>query len=355
MKNIFTIIGGLIMVTLVTVGANGCDFSGAGGIFRSADQGDNFVLSATIEGTDKAISSQNILILTSRPTDSTNILAGAIEGLYQSINGGETWAEVPNFTGERVAGIKYNPADDQNLFLTISNRIVRTTDGGTTWRAVYSDPSIIGTLEMNPKNAAELYIGNMDGIVIKSRNSGESWSTIGSFNTPVMKVVVSPTNPNYVYAVTASEVYVSKNGGDTWEEITPVKDTTTIAPEITNNFNEYMIQPLISGAVDYFNQDVFYLLTSFGLFGTANSGTNWAYIEEIPLDPEAPQILNVISSPLRKNTLMLVSQNRFYQSVDRGATWSVYGIPTEKPLKAILENDQFIIVGTSAEDIYPEE
>lgn len=125
----------------------------------------------------------------------------------------------------------------------------KTEDFGASWYNVsdgfFSTPSI-GAIRVAPSDAKTVYVGTgSDGIrsnvitgkgVYKSTDAGKSWTHIGLEKTgQIGAVEVHPGDPNVVYvaaigqafnANTERGVYRTKDGGQNWEKVLFVSDTT---------------------------------------------------------------------------------------------------------------------------------
>jgi photosystem II stability/assembly factor-like uncharacterized protein len=104
--------------------------------------------------------------------------------------------------------------------------VVFTHDGGATWGQTGLIETVAGWQGFNSTaewaNDSTLYIGSESpisgGRVAKSTDGGATFvrADAGIPDVPVNRVLVSPTDPNTVYAATFLGVYRSTNGGTSW-------------------------------------------------------------------------------------------------------------------------------------------
>jgi photosystem II stability/assembly factor-like uncharacterized protein len=155
----------------------------------------------------------------------------------------------PTNIGGRITDIVADPANDQIIYVAAaSGGIFKTTDGGVTWNPIFdAAPTLsMGALAMDPQNSTIIYAGtgesNFAGAtyfgtgVYKSTNAGQSWTQIGLDETRFIgRIVVHPEDPNIVWVAAAGEqfntsgdrgLYLSEDGGATWERKLFVNDTT---------------------------------------------------------------------------------------------------------------------------------
>jgi hypothetical protein len=107
-----------------------------------------------------------------------------------------------------------------------SGFVVFTHDGGATWGQNGLIQTVPGWQGFNATVAwadnNTLYVGSESpisgGRVAKSTNGGASFvrADTGLPDVPVNRILVSPTNPNTLYAATFLGVYRSVNGGSNW-------------------------------------------------------------------------------------------------------------------------------------------
>jgi hypothetical protein len=121
--------------------------------------------------------------------------------VFKSTDGGESWSN----TGLTDLGVRKLIIDRRMpacFYAATDRSIVKSSDGGTTWRAIYPFP--VWTLALDPRSSTTIYAGTSDG-VIKSINGGGSWNAIniGLAARMVRALAVDPQIPTIVYAGTS--------------------------------------------------------------------------------------------------------------------------------------------------------
>jgi hypothetical protein len=77
----------------------------------------------------------------------------------------------------------------------------------------------VHTLAIDPRTAETVYAGGRG--VMKSTNGGGSFGLVGLNDADVQALVISPSNPQTIYAGTYSPggVFRSTDGGGTWQSV----------------------------------------------------------------------------------------------------------------------------------------
>jgi photosystem II stability/assembly factor-like uncharacterized protein len=229
-----------------------------GGVYKTTDGGNTW-----LNVSDGYFKTGSVGALAVAPSDANVVYAGmgetcirgnmsAGDGVYKSINGGDTWKHIglgdTHFIGEMVVHPK-NPdvvwvAALGHAFGSDGNKrrgVFKTTDGGQTWsKVLYKGPKAGAVdIEIDPTNPRVLYAslweayrtpwkmvsGGPGSGLYKSTDGGETWTNISK--RPGMPkgvlgkigVAVSPVNPDRVWAMVENDnggVFRSDDKGKTW-------------------------------------------------------------------------------------------------------------------------------------------
>jgi photosystem II stability/assembly factor-like uncharacterized protein len=187
---------------------------------------------------------------------STYYVASASGGVWKSIDGGINFKSIfddqpissigsiavassdPNviYVGSGEANIRGNVA--------AGNGIYKSVDAGKTWTHVWKQEGQIGTMVVDPRNADVAFAAvlghafgpNSERGVYRTKDGGKTWQQVlkKDADTGASDVAVDPSNPNIVFAGLwqarrrpwdlvsggpGSGLYVSRDGGDTWKQL----------------------------------------------------------------------------------------------------------------------------------------
>ncbi|MEM7584301.1 MAG: glycosyl hydrolase [Acidobacteriota bacterium] len=174
------------------------------------------------------------------------------DGVYKSLDGGESWEKVGLEASEHIGNIVVDPRDSNVVYVAAQGPLwsaggdrglFKTTDGGATWEKLLGDDEYTGVNEvrMDPRDPDVLYAsthqrlrtvaalinGGPGSGIHKSVDGGETWRelTHGLPKADMGKIglAISPQNPDVVYATVElanreGGFFRSENGGGTWEK-----------------------------------------------------------------------------------------------------------------------------------------
>lgn len=157
------------------------------------------------------------------------------------------WTELgPGNIGGRTRKLFVNPTDPSILFTGgVGGGVWRSTDGGGSWKSLTDALANLAVcaLAVVPGPTLDqfvIYAGTGEGFlsldvtrggsgasgngIFRSTDGGATWQhlpdTINNSNFEyVNDLVVSPTNPNRVYAATQTGIWRTINGGDSWQQV----------------------------------------------------------------------------------------------------------------------------------------
>jgi photosystem II stability/assembly factor-like uncharacterized protein len=205
-----------------------------------------------------ALMSGRITDLVGHPTNARILYAGtAGGGVWKSSDGGSSFVSIFDKYAQSIGTIAIDPNNpDQVLWVgtgetwtrnsvSVGDGLYKSTDGGVSWKKVgFEKSERISSIQINPKNSDEVYVGVLGPLwgdskergVYKTSDGGKSWEQLlaGDNNTGCSELIVDKNNPNVLYAAfwefrrTAwgfnsggekSAMYKSTDAGKTWNKI----------------------------------------------------------------------------------------------------------------------------------------
>ncbi len=244
-----------------------------GGIYKSTDGESWSDLSngLTISQMYALSTAQTVsdVIITGLQDNGTKV---SYSGVWTDVIGGDGMRCLIDFTDENTQygslyyGDIYRTTDNWNVTYTeISNNIPGGANGA--WVTPY-------VLDPNDNNT--IYVGYAD--LWKSTNKGNSFTKIGSFGSTLASIAVAPSNSQYIYVATGSNIQKTQNGGSAWSSITaglPVSENSITYIAVKND-DPLTVWVTLSG------------YNNHGVYETTNGGSTWTNISaglpEIPVN-----------------------------------------------------------------------
>ena len=170
--------------------------------------------------------------------------AGAFHGsIHASPDGGRTWearatglsqANVYSLASARINGRTRLFAGTEPAHLFISDDLGRRWSEVPSLRSVPSVPKWsfpapphighVKHINFEPQNPTTMYASVEVGGLLKSTDAGEHWQEFPSLYEDVHRTMIHPSNPKFLYAVTGRGLYISPEGGATWDQWTRRED-----------------------------------------------------------------------------------------------------------------------------------
>jgi photosystem II stability/assembly factor-like uncharacterized protein len=184
-----------------------------------------------------------VTLLAIHPASSVLYAATEDFGIIKSSDGGLNWSSVTPAAGFIPAALALDPRSPLIAYVTNpelnkSGSILKTIDGGLSWtpsdaglpldvvpafatvgvHALVTDPQVPTTLYAGTERVVDERQPAIGG-VFKSVDGGTSWSASSDGlppNTRVSLLAIDPTDPDTLYALTASGLFESLDAGGTW-------------------------------------------------------------------------------------------------------------------------------------------
>lgn len=264
------------------------------------------------------------------------------DGIYRSIDAGESWTRVGLEQTERIARVLVHPKDGNTVYACAAGHlfddhdergVYRTKDAGKNWQKVLFVGRDAGCadLAMDPSNPSILYAGmwqfrrsasffssgGPNSGLHKSTDGGTTWTRLKK-DLPAgdlgrIAISVSPAKPEVVYAVVESQktaFFRSDDRGESWKEM----NASTVVAQRPFYFSlvvadpksaDRVYKPGLQAAVSDDGGKTWGVLGSGGPFGPSYHSD----VHALSINPQNP------------DQLVMGTDGGVYISADRGATW----------------------------------
>src|SRR5579859_7556621 len=187
----------------------------------------------------------------------------------------KSWISVGPDGGD-VRSLSADPANPNRILLgTSAGQIYQSEDGGRTWqryvRIGKGNDYVIDHIIFNPKQPGVLFVAawtleREGGSLFKSTDDGHTWKPVSALEgKSIRALAIAPSDPNVLVAGALDGVFQSKDGGETWQRISPES-----SGEIKN---------IESIAIDPANPDAVYAGTWHLPWKTSDDGKSWHNIK----------------------------------------------------------------------------
>ena len=336
-------------------------------IVLSTDSGVSWKDVGLAEQANQAFPAQ-LYDIVAHPRDPDILYLGTSGSLWESINGGATWARVRDEKGilsypTNVYQVAISDAMPQLMYLRLYQngfgRIFRSQDGGVTVEEVFTlakKDTLITDLALVPNDPMHVFISTQEGLIYESDNGGHTWKPIAHFVQPVNKIIVNPDNPRELYIARANGIASrTVDGGENWHDLasTAQKQSSGNNPFEFENFLAPFRTSTPAGqyslAIVPGNFEQVYYATPSGMFRSTDSGTTWQPIDTL-IPPASVQLTLVNSLPDSPGHIFSAASNHIYESMDGAQTWHIQDIPTKLNVQKLLlqpqkNNRMFVILG----------
>lgn len=267
------------------------DFSAGipGKLFRSSDGGQTW---DTVDVAD--VSFNDVRFVSSNP----EIAYAAAGDVRRSTNGGTSWSIVTDeieFTRTfKILSLAIAPDRPQTVYagtggFSANGEVIKSTDGGESWRWLdgIGKRNSIESLAISPRNSEVVYAGVTGGTILRTIDGGASWRSVFSrppdVSAAIVSIVFASQEGEHLYAsARSSGIFESADGGQTWTRLGALPDSVELV-------NDLAVPP---------DRDELYAATTEGVFrkrGTGewepmNEGFSHARVRRVEISPDGERI-----------------------------------------------------------------
>jgi photosystem II stability/assembly factor-like uncharacterized protein len=195
--------------------------NGGGGVFRSDDAG--------VTWKPAGLDGHAVRALARAPSSPDLLIAGALDGIYRSLNAGRSWQRISPPDDEEIRNIDsiaIDPKDPDVIYAGTFHLPWKTMNGGRTWRPIHEgmiDDSDVMSMVVDRTNSRRIYASACSGIY-RSDDAGAEWRKIQGIPYAARRthaIRQDPHRPQTIYAATTEGLWRTLDAGSTWQRLTP--------------------------------------------------------------------------------------------------------------------------------------
>lgn len=300
-------------------------------------------------------------------------------GVWKTTDAGDSWTNVSDgyFGSASVGAIDVAESDPNVIYVGTGSACIRgntsmgdglykSDDGGDTWSHVgLPEAGQVGRIAAHPRNADVAFAAvlghpfgpNPQRGVFRTTDGGDTWENVlfVSDSTGAVDVAINPKNPRIVYAgmwraerkpwtlISGAEeggIYRSRDGGDSWERLegglpTGLVGKTAVTVSPADPDRVWVLIEAPNG--------------KGGVYRSDDSGDTWQHIYRgRELQQRAWYYTHIYADPQDENTVYALNTG-YYKSIDGGRSFQRIGVPhgdvhdlwlnPNDPRKQIVGND----------------
>lgn len=262
---------------------------------------------------------------------------GTLNGVFRSVDGGATW-ESSALAGQWINQV-VGRSGASAVYARATGDLHATRDGGETWTPVLSD---VTTVSVDPAGASTVWAGLVDGVIVKSADSGSSWNVV-SREFAGRYIVTIVFDAQAMYALTYDGLFRSADAGVSWTIARPplefvsavyggaaalyvVGSSGSLCRSFDSaqtwascNLDQYFSRLIeipdgVPGAAPRLLASAFQ-----GLLESRDSGATWAPVAGAP---GSAGFIQGLAADFTSSLIVAGNDRRVYLSQDLGASWA---------------------------------
>lgn len=319
--------------------------SGDGGVFKSTNSGDAWTQKSavpSVDGSKHSIGAASVGSLVQDPSDPQALYIGTSEnGLWLSYDGGDSWRTTPQVSRGAVTSVAVDPKAKCTVYATVENKLVKTEDCTRTWAVRYLDSAadrLTTAVAVDTYNPQLVWLGNMNGSLFQSQDSGMTWKLSHAFDGRILRIVMAANDSRRIYvALQGKGIWRTDDGGANWKDLSP-------------NYQKF------AGSADFMDltlgvsePKLVLFASKFGILRSRDGGDTWEKVELLT-PPGTTLIYSLAVDPRDPNVIYYGTATTFYRSQNGGVNWIPKKLPTSRAATVLLvdrSNSSVLYMGTT--------
>ncbi|MEK7516542.1 MAG: hypothetical protein AAB562_03015 [Patescibacteria group bacterium] len=317
--------GALALMGAGCVTIQGSGGAADGGVYKSANKGEEWVQKAavlTIPGRTASIASVNTINISADPQDPRALYLGTAEsGLWVSYDGAESWFAAGGLARGQVPAVAVDPKTKCTIYAAFENKVMKSTDCSREFKGVYFDSRqgvTVTAVALDSFDPKIVYAGLSTGDLLKSADSGATWSPSFRFESPVRKILIDHLDTRIVYAATAERgIWKTTNAGKDWADVNAGLEKFAGS----KTFRDMATDRSATGTL--------VLASQYGLLKTRDGGNSWEALQLLT-PPGSATIYSLAVNPKDGNEMYYGTGSTFYKTANGGINWSTRKLPSSR-------------------------
>lgn len=259
----------------------------------------------------------------------------------------------PDNIGGRVVDIEIDPIHPNIVYAgAATGGVFKSYDSGLTWSPIFDEQTVltIGDICIDPLNPQIIYVGtgeangghnNFPGAgIFKSVDGGDTWELKGlEESASIGRILIDPFNTQRVFVAAVGSyfapnpergVYLSADGGETWQKSLFISDSTGAIDLVMDPNNPNF---MLAAMWERVRRPVYTYQThlygrSSGIYRSTNAGLSWDLLETGLPDAETQPVgrIGLTMFPQNSDIIYALYTDGFnilglYRTDDGGDTW----------------------------------
>ena len=217
---------------------------------------------------------------------------------------------VPAFT-EKVKVLAFTEDEKNGIFAGTDTGLYRTYDIDKGWEKLPFGNGLnenVFVVHTSPLVPGTIWAGTATSGVVVSRDDGKTWTKVEGLpeGIPVSSIISDPKRPNYLYVGTVQSIYLSRDGGRTWNR----------AGRGTLPLGNY-----VSILIDPNNTDEMFAASALesdgGIFFSDDAGLKWRRVDSKEMKVPSRRVWTMAFDPNDPNTIFAGSHSSGVYRIER--------------------------------------